>query len=522
MSGSYGYRSSRSSRSSGALVAVLLLGLLIGAFFLFAPYYSTHLWWFFRTTWFWVIPLLVLIVMGLFATVLLDGGGSGGGGMVLLTIVGAVGLFVWLFVYNYAQDTVYAESIRVIDDPVQEFEQRIPFSVSAAQVRSNLGDIPGDTQETMYVPDDESFSTLVEKRGSFTGYQTLLEQQISVTGRNVPAKCDFTAVADRRFGGLFSHSLGRLINTEQRWVSWDQSDAYGWCDDEGTPLVIVPLVEQEGVLIVTEKPAGVAIYNGRTGDLTIRSDAEGIPGPSYPLSLAAVQRESSVALNGFWDWFFNRAGWEQPDEADSINSGNDSEFVLAGVGGGEFFVTPQSGRGSATAISVFTVVDANLRGPELAPLTVHRLGGSERPVWQSATAITDRIRANFGDVFANQRESSIYELAPTGPNTFVATIGTPQNILYRVTGRGDLTQDPCLVGLDGVVLRCGPIANTGQFGPGLAVGGAAPAPGAAAPVPSVPAAPADSDLGTLSDAQLADLLRRAAEESARRVTEGGS
>jgi hypothetical protein len=184
--------------------------------------------------------------------------------------------------------------------------------------------------------------------------------------------------------------------------------------------------------------------------------------------------------------------------------------VLGAVDGTEYLVTPQAGRGAATAISVFTVVQAQLRGPGLAPLTVHRLVAPQHPPWQSATAITDRVRATFGDVFAQQRESGIYELAPTGPDTFVASIGTPQNLLYRVTGRGDLSEEPCLISLSGQQLRCGPSGDIG-----LSTGDL-PAPG-----PLSPPVPAGGDLTGLTVEQLLDLNRRTAEELARRAAEEG-
>lgn len=166
-----------SSSNKACALTLLVVAVLVGCFFLFAPYYSTHLWWIFRSMWFWFIPLIGLIVIAAIASVLLEEGTAGT--LVLLTIAGGLGLIGWLFVYNYAQDAVYAESIQVTEDPAPTLNLRVPYSVSAAQVRSNLGDIPGDTQATMYVPDDETFATLVEQRGFTTGYQTLLEQEIS-------------------------------------------------------------------------------------------------------------------------------------------------------------------------------------------------------------------------------------------------------------------------------------------------------------------------------------------------------
>lgn len=504
--------SSNSSRSAvGCLVVLAVAALAVGAFFWLAPYYSTQLWWILRGTFFWSVPLLVLIVLAIVAFAMWDDGmGSSGAalGITLTVFAGGIAWFGWLFVYNYQQDQVYAATIQVTDTPMPELAERAPYSVSAAQVRPNLGDIPGNTQETTFVPVNEKFATLVEKRGSFTGYETLLEQQIGESGRNTPTQCRFDAAADRRFGGLFANSLGRYINTHQRWVNWEESDAYGYCDGD-VPMVVVPLTEQEGFLIITEKPAGVALYNGKTGALEIRDNAKGIPGPSYPLSLAADQRASSAAMGGFWDWVWSRAGWELPDEADSVNSGNDSEFTLATADRKqELYVTPLTGRGSATAISAISAVDAHLTASALNPVTVYRTD----PVWLSPNTITERIRSNFGDVFAQQREAGVYELAPLDGDRWVATIGSPQNMLYRVTGYGDLREDPCLIALDGRQLRCGPTGNIG-----VATAPTGPVPGGSPIAP----APADSDLVTLSNEQLIDLLNRANQEAARRLAEQG-
>jgi hypothetical protein len=497
------------SRTIGILVAALAV--VIALFFLFAPYYSTQLWWFFRLNWFWFVPIVLVVLAGLAAAWAFDERNGLGGPLALVTVAGVLACAAWFFAYNYVQASYYADTVQVTEDPLPTQAVRPPFTVSQAQVRSNLGDVPGDTQTTMYVPEDSTFSTLVERRGMFTGYQTLLEQKATTTGRLDPARCDFAPQADRRLDGVLSHSLERAINTEQRWVNWSYDDAYGWCDPQGTPYVVVPLVEQDGFWVVTEKPAGVALYNGKSGELTISPDGRTpdgrvIPGPTYPLSLAAEQRASTEAMGSYFDYVFGRVGWELPDEADAINSSASSEFVLGGADGPNF-VTPLSGRGSATAISAISSVDAHNTGA-LNKVVIHKLGTQAHPVWQSPTAITDNLRATFGDVFVTNPGAELSELAPTTSDTFVATLGRPQNIVYRITGRGDLSQPMCLVGLDGATIRCG---GTGQSGVATSqLGGAQPAPAAA-----------NSDLAKLTPEQLADLSRRANEELLRQLKAGG-
>ncbi len=491
----------------GVALGVLVLGALLMV--AVAPYYFTQFWWVFRGHWFWMVPGEVLLVMGLVAlSLFVTGDSTAGGGVVFLTVAGALATIGFWVGHGYWHDQIYARSITVTTTPVPGLAQRVPFEVSQTQVRSNLGDIPGDAQETTFLPDVGVFTTPVERRGTFEGYETLLSQQIGLGGRNTPSRCDFGLAADRRLGGWFAHSLGRLVNTTQRWVNWDDSDVYGYCEN-GTPMVVVPLKEQDGFFVVTERPVGVAVYNGVTGALEIRDNARGVPGPSYPLSVAAVQRESSGAVGGFWDWVWNRAGWELPDETENINSGNESEFVLATAATGDpVYATLLTGRGSATAVSAISVIDAQLSKPGLGPLVVHRTS----PVWLSPGSFLDRVRADFGDVFAVQRDAKVFELAPLGSDRWVATIGTSQNLLYRVTGEGALREAPCLWSLEGNQIRCGAAVNVGAAGPGIAVGGSVSSGPVGAAVPAV------SDLDGLTVEQLVDLQNRVGRELGERAT----
>ncbi|HEV2089011.1 MAG TPA: hypothetical protein VGR21_11935, partial [Cryptosporangiaceae bacterium] len=185
-------------------------------------------------------------------------------------------------------------------------------------------------------------SSLVERRGWFSGCQTVLIQHIPLHGRRAPdQRCEFSSLADARIDGWFGHDLGRRISTEKRWVSWDAGDVYAYCDG-ATPKVVVPLKRQVGWLVVTERPAGVAVYDGKSGELRF-FDVADVPGPAYPRSLAVEQRESLTATGSFGDWSYRRAvGWDVPD--DSVRSGRDSEFTLRA--GADFGVRDTAERGS--------------------------------------------------------------------------------------------------------------------------------------------------------------------------------
>jgi hypothetical protein len=471
-----------------------------------APYYSTLVWWELRKT----LPWLVMFLLGAgaigaalwTAAWLYDKYDRIVTGLLLAVggvLIGGFLTVLWMVHTDYSQARAYAASVHIVNDPVPQLAPRAPYQVGQAQARPNLGDIPGDIADTTYLPGQDRYATLVNRRGSLSGYEVAFTQQIPLQGRGTAdQKCRFSPRADARLGGNFSHNLGRLIAEKRQWVRFSNDDAYAYCDGD-TPYVVVPLKKQVGIWVVTERSAGVAVYNGRTGKVDILDSGAGIPGPSYPLSLAAKQRESTWATGSFGDYWFNRVGWETPD--DDVNSGNDTEFILS-HGGAPTYITPLTGRGSATAISVVTEVPATGRSGGLAPLYVHKLD----PVWVSPKALVDRIKADYQDL-PNWQNIQVYEVIPTGGDAWVATLGTGQNILYRVTGTGTLRGDnpTCLQRADGTTVRCGSVADRAGNGPGTQYGTNPGQTGAGTGAGS-------GDLHSLSDAQLADLQRRVADE----------
>ncbi|MEU3452127.1 hypothetical protein ABZ671_00590 [Micromonospora sp. NPDC006766] len=472
-----------------------------------APYYTTIAVWELRSC----LPLL-----GVLAAVLVGAVVFGAVGLArdndlegILAVAGAVaGLgagILWAAHTSYEQDRTYLSSIRVTSDPVPTLAARAPFQVGEAQARPNLGDTSGTIVDTTYLPGEDRYATLVERRGWLSGYEVAYTQHIPLQGRGeADRKCGFDRDrAGARVSGYFGHNLGRLISEKQRWVRFDSGDVYAYCQSDGHPIVVVPLKRQTGVWVTTERPAGAALYDGQTGDLTITTDTAGIPGPSYPLSLAKTQREATAASGGFWDWVFGRAGWETSD--DETNAENSSEFTLS-AGGSPVYVTPLTGRGSATAISVVAVVPARHSGLSLAPVSVHRMS----PVWVSLKAIEDKIRADYQDI-PNWQNIHVYEVSPSGGNGWVATLGTGQNVLYRVSGTGDLRGDKatCLLRADGTTVRCGTLAGVGGNGVGTQYGTDTPG-GQGSPPPA-------GDLRRMSDAELANLQQRVAAEAACRL-----
>lgn len=496
------------SRSAGIGCLIVLVAALVlfGLSILIAPYYTTQFWWVIRESLFIWIPLMTVAVLVFITAMAFDDNPTAGVGAGLLTAAGFIGMIMFWCAHGYLEDQTYTPSIQVTTRPVSGLAVRSPFNVAEKQASADLGDTVGDIQTTMYLPDQRRFTTLIDQKGAISGYGTLLTQDIGDTGRNRHELCGFSPSASRRFGGLFSSSLARYINEHERFVNWDDGDIYGYCD-HGHPIVVTPLKQQSGVFVVTERPAGLALYHGDTGELEIVTDPARIariPGPTYPLSLAAYQREATQAMSGFWNYFWDRSGWELPNDLNEINSDNIGEYVLADTTGAPMYVTLLTPRGGNTSVAAISTTPARLNTVgELSPLTVHRTH------WLSPQAIEQRIRANFGPVFTAQPGATIAELAPVSETDWVATIGLPQNMLYRVKGRGDLSTDLCLYGLDGRQIQCGPMTNINGYGPGAAIGQSQGTP--------VQGTPASSDLHVLSTPQLLDLINRANGELASRA-----
>jgi len=435
------------------------------------------------------------------------------GGVVVLCWAGAAAGLVlgigWLVYHSYLTDRAYAASMQVVDSPVPDLSARAPYLVGKAQAGPNLGDVTGEISDVTYLPDADRFATLVTRRGWLSGYEVGLVQDIPLGSNSRSSqRCAFDLNrADARVGGWFGHNLGRKISAAKRWVRFDARDVYVTCQGD-TPIVVVPLKRQVGVLVTTERPAGVALYDGHTGRLTVTTGTAAVPGPTYPISLAARQRAGMVAVGGFADWWFDRSGWDA--SKDGANDGNNSEFTLRyRDGSASAYVTPLTPQGEASSVVAVSTVSTRQSGLGLAPLVVHRLD----PTWSSPEAIVALIKADYKDICC-YNDDQVFEVIPTGGSTWTATVGSDQNIQYRVEGRGQINgrEATCLKTAADVLVRCAyaapgspeeqelkRMAEQKQRDQAAQAGGQA------------------GDLTKLTDPQLAELNRRVGDEINRRL-----
>lgn len=461
-----------------------------------------------------LLPLAAVIALGVIAVACFSNSNTAFlGAIVALVAVGTlVASVVYWSQYNYHVKRSYLASVTVVTDEVPTMAERAAHTVANRQAKSLIGDVRGEFQPMKFVPGAgaDTFNALVTKPGVFTGYQVVEVGTFDLTGTGTATTCEFSEYAGKRLGGHFAGSLDRAIAAAAPGTFFDKADAYGFCQDE-TPKVVIPLKKLSGLLHVTQVPAGVAVYDGHTGKVEVLDTvADGdLPGPVFPMSLAAEVRASTEASGGYWDYIKSRAGYDvAADEEDpNVRAGNVAEFNMAyASGSGAAYITSLTPKGQGeTNVAVAEISSSTHNAGKLNQLTLHKLSTSRVP----GAAIAKNILGDYGDLPEWAAGMSIFEIAPVDQERFVASLGQNQAIAYRVYIKADGSS--CLSYADGTKLRCGKVTGTN----GNSVGGALqPEPGSG-PQTSLPAPGAD--LSNLSDAELAQLLANLSTEAARRL-----
>jgi hypothetical protein len=395
---------------------------------------------------------------------------------------------------SYWRASVYAQSVTVTNDAVPSFTERPPYDVAKALADRSLGDTTGDASGIIKaLPATSSYSTTIIRRGLFQGNESAqtLHPPLSgsATSKDVTI-CDFSPSASLRFGGAVpANNLTRAVywRTSPTTVA-REGDAITVCDGD-TPRTYVPLVKLRLFPVPHDVPAGVAVYDGSTGDLRIESSLT-TDLPLYPKSVATAQRESTMSQGGLLDWIFKRAGWEDTsvDQGDP-NGDNRAEFALANSQTTTAFVTPLTPRGSSSSIVALGVIPASgdVKAGQLNPYTVHRLD----PPRQANSTVAARITTEKLDSY-KATGLTVFEIVPAESGTWRATIGKDQNILYRAT-----------IAADGAITLTG-----GTGGSGSSAGGSGSA-----------SAGSLGDVSKMSETEIRDALNRLLDELQRRAAQ---
>lgn len=356
-------------------------------------------------------------------------------GAALLAFIGGQ-----VIVAGYLIPHSLAQTAQVEEAEDLSFRQRVPYDVASAVSDRNLGATTGDASGVVKAlpaeGDNGTYTTTVIRRGMFKGYestQTMTAPLYGSTGAQNVEFCEFSEAAELRLGGAApKNNLARAIQWKTSPSTLiDSNDALVRCED-GTPMVYVPTTQLDSNVFLPKRvPGPVAVYNGSTGELSIEEDLE-TDLPLYPKSIAERQREALTRSGSIADWIFNRSGFEDTsNDGDDPNGENRAEFGLADEAGeNQYFVTPLTARGSSSSTVALGTVDAagELKAGELRPYQVHTYPKGESR--QANSAVASRIT---GEVLSGYRASGlkVFEVVPSEDNTWTATVGKEQSVLYR-------------------------------------------------------------------------------------------
>jgi hypothetical protein len=389
---------------------------------------------------FWILTLAgvaIAIVLGITASV--KDSTVLGGTAIAVAIVGLLaGIAVGSVVapYQIAKNYYEASTTVVSNSQAPSYAERAPYEVAVRTSDKSLMNVTGDSKTTKSLADEGDsgeWNTLVQARGAFKGYEAVQNLNLPLygTSQNNNVKfCQFSESASLRdHGAVPSNNLSRAIFFKVPLnVAYDGDDLYSYCNDSDEPVVVVPLKQIDGFMFPTWKAYGVATYNGKSGALDIVTDAEKlkeIPGPIYPLSLAASQRNSLVA-NGSWS-----------DMVIAQSSGfnaasNNTEVGLRRADSNSTdYVTSLVPRGSSTSIVAVSHVSADTMVPgEYNKLTVESFPSDHyRPA--NSTLVDDlKSRYSYMPDIVNDT-IGVFEITSGKDGGWVASLGREQSVNYR-------------------------------------------------------------------------------------------
>lgn len=428
----------KESRAGGLIVSLALIAIGIGLIWWVYPAFLNGIWSGFRASWIVIVPVAIMIIIALVFGSADHGGVAFCTGMLAASwaIFGGVSLHYWQLQGVYEASVIRSE----VAPGELDFRERAPYDVAAATSKRTLGETTGDvTGKVRAIPaagETGQYTTSVVRRGLFQGYestQTLTPPLYGTAGAEDVTFCEFDPRAKLRFGGVWpvNNIKTAIYHRTPLGTHANQDDAFAVCAD-GVPYIYAPLTRQEGFTFTKRVPAGVAIYNGQTGDLRIESQYEGEL-PVYPQSITTEQRKSTVASGSLADYWFKRVGWEDTGkDGNDPNGANRAEFGLSDVEGKrQFYVTPLNPRGSSSSIVALGVGEASkMQSGKLNEYTVHSYPkGKTR---QANSAVADSIT---GGVLQGYQAAglTVFEVVPAEGGAWSATIGKKQSILYRAT-----------------------------------------------------------------------------------------
>lgn len=354
----------------------------------------------------------------------------------ILGLLGGIAVGSLVAPYQMAKNYYEASTTTVPNSQAPSYAERAPYEFAVRTSDKSLMNVTGDSQTTKSLADEGDsgeWNTVVTARGAFKGYEAVQNLNLPLygTSQNSNVKfCKFEESASLRDHGALPHNnLSRAIFFKVPLnVDYDGDDLYSYCNASNEPVVVVPLKQIDGFMFPTWKAYGVATYNGKTGALDIVTDSAKIaeiPGPVYPQSLAASQRNSLVASGSWSDMIIAQSSGYNA-------ASNNTEVGLRRADSTDTdYVTSLVPRGSSTSIVAVSHVSANTMIPgQYNKLTVEAFPTDHfRPA--NSTLIDDlKSRYSYMPDIVNDT-ISVFEITSGKDGGWVASLGREQSVNYR-------------------------------------------------------------------------------------------
>lgn len=283
-------------------------------------------------------------------------------------------------------------------------------------------------------------------------------------GQNEPGGCKFEGDHDLKyaFDGNWGQNLDDTLARDFPDLLFDYTDMWGHCQTKvGSvgiqPAIVIPVVRQQAVnRRTTLRAAGVLTIEGSSSGEPVITHlasvgAGSMPGPVYPLSLVAKQRE-------MLQWSAGRAhknrlkfGYEASDVGSQ--SGNNGEYLLRDKSSGRlFWVTPLKPRSTSSQQLVaysLTPADESREG-SLNTQRVYVLPNNKPLVNidDMEARVSEAIRVSNPGFFTGEKPGRIAEFLPVNETTWQVFAELNGRVVYRIEVPSDAKIKPTIQSLE--------------------------------------------------------------------------
>lgn len=297
---------------------------------------------------------------------------------------------------------------------------------------------------------DGVWSAIRDGKGAITPTEGVVEW----SGVGNPTECYFSGKnnIDKAIWGTRGNSLSTLLAAKYPNLFWQSQNVYGYCD--GSKPVIVFLMEKQAYFqhVTMAAPAGAVLVTGSRSGAPVFNYEETpkhLPGPSYPITVAAAQR---VNVNWAAGRKWLHAGFGFEPASSNAQMGNVSEYLLKSKRDGhQYYVTPLTLNSSASQLFVaYAVVRADtVRSGHLNKLSVYVLSPNDPRVVN-----VDNLEATAKDYVSQQDPGffssggQLIEFTPVDGNVWRAFGELNGRVVYRLDISANNSIQPNLVSLE--------------------------------------------------------------------------